>query len=123
MPSYSKIRKSTARGKYAAGGRVADASGRPAKTVVNIVVPNGGTPQAAPAGPAAPPVTSPSPAGAPVPPAAAAMALGQMQGKPGMPGAFKRGGRVKCADGGQLTNASGGAAGGKGRLRKIKIEK
>lgn len=120
---YAEIRKSASRGKYASGGRVADASGRPARTVVNIVVPNGGTPQAAPAGPAMPPANSPSTGGAPVPPAAAAMALGQMQGKPGMPGAFKRGGRVKCADGGQLTNASGGAAGGKGRLRKAKIER
>lgn len=107
MSKYAEIRKSTARGKYASGGRVADASGRPAKTVVNIVVPNGGTPQAAPAAPAAAPVTSPS-GGAPVPPQAAAMALNQMQGKPGMPGAFKRGGRVKCAD--------GGAASGVGRL-------
>jgi hypothetical protein len=114
MPSYSDIRKSTVRGKYASGGRVADASGRPAKTVVNIVVPGGGMPQAAPAGPAPAPAISPS-GGAPVPPQAAAMALGQMQGKPGMPGAFKRGGRVKCAD--------GGAASGEGRLENARKQK
>lgn len=115
MSKYAEIRKSTARGKYASGGRVADASGRPAKTVVNIVVPGGGMPQAAPAGPVAPaPANSPS-GGMPVPPQAAAMALNQMQGKPGMPGAFRRGGRVKCAD--------GGAASGVGRLENAAKQK
>lgn len=54
---------------------------------------------------------SPSPAGPPVPPAAAAMALSQMQGKPGVPGAFKRGGRVL-----------GGVSSGNGRLATSRAE-
>lgn len=101
--------KSTRAG-YAAGGRV-EASRQGAKTVINVVVPPSTGNVAAPSGPAAAPMPS-APAPAPVPPQAAAMALGQMQGKPGMPGAFARGGRVK-----------GGAEGGLGRLQKAAAAK
>ena len=127
MGNYSKIKQKAAGGKYARGGncyarggRVGESAGK-GKTVVNVIVPPsaGSAPAAGAAGPVAP-VPTPSGAGAPppVPPAAAAMAMQQMSGKP--PGAFARGGRVK---GKQLTNASGGAGGGKGRLRKVAIEK
>ena len=111
MASYKDIKASCpSRNKYADGGRVAS-SRQGAKTVINVVVP----PSAPGGGMPPPPVpmgNSPSPAGPAVPPAAAAMALGQMQGKPGMPGAFARGGRVK-----------GGAASGVGRLQHEKSQK
>lgn len=128
MSKYSEIKQKASGGKYArggkcyaAGGRVGESAGK-GKTVVNVIVPPsaGAAPAAGAAGPVAP-MPMPSGAGAPpqpVPPAAAAMAMQQMSGKP--PGAFARGGRVK---GKQLTNASGGAGGGKGRLRKVAIEK
>ena len=118
MASFNEIRKGCgSRKRYADGGSVSSER-KGSKTVVNIITQ---PPAAVPAmPPAAPMGNSPSPAGPPVPPGAAAMALGQMQGKPGAPGAFKHGGTVR---GKQLTNASGGAAGGKGRLRKVKIEK
>lgn len=107
MPSMKQLKAKCARGKYASGGRVA-AERKGAKTVINIIQPpTAPAPPAAPM-PPAPPMGAPSPgAGPAVPPEAAAMALNQMQGKPGAPGAFKRGGRVK-----------GGAEGGIGRLEK-----
>mgnify|MGYP001616960726 FL=1 len=137
MSKYSEIKKGIkpkyARGGkcYAAGGRVGESAGVSAsaprkspggKTIVNVIVPSspGAAPGAGAAGPVAP-MPMPSGPGAPpqpVPPAAAAMAMQQMSGKP--PGAFAHGGRVK---GKQLTNASGGAGGGKGRLRKVVIQK
>ena len=123
MTSYSELRSKSNKGKYGSRARYADGGSvsserKGGKTVINIV-----TPQAAPApamAPAAAPMgNSPSPAGAqPVPPAAMGMALDKMQGKPGAPGAFANGGKGK-----QLTNASGGASGGKGRLRKAAIER
>lgn len=122
MSKYSEIKQKAAGGKYArkgyaSGGRVGENAGK-GKTVVNVIVPPsaGAPPAAGAAGPVAP-----MPSGAPpqpVPPAAAAMAMQKMSGKP--PGAFAAGGRVK---GKQLTNASGGAGGGKGRLRKVVIQK
>ena len=128
MSKYSEIKKGIkpkyARGGkcYAAGGRVGESAGKSGKTVVNVIVPPspGAAPGAGAAGPVAP-MPMPSGPGAPpqpVPPAAAAMAMQQMSGKPS--GAFAHGGRVK---GKQLTNASGGAGGGKGRLRKTVIQK
>jgi hypothetical protein len=110
MSNYAKIRKTASRNKYAAGGRVAvPGKTKAARTTINIIVPPSGGMPAPGMAPAAPPAVSPSPAaGQPVPPAAAQMALSALQGKPGAPGAFARGGRVKCAD--------GGAASGVGRL-------
>lgn len=124
MTSYSDIRKSCgSRKRFAVGGRVSK-SKQGAKTVINIVTPPaaGGTPAAMSAPPAAPMGNSPSPAGPPVPPAAAAMALGQMQGKPGMPGAFACGGRVKRKVGG-LVKHTAGAESGLGRLQATRAER
>jgi hypothetical protein len=108
LSNYSKIRKDCSRSKYASGGRVAS-SRQGAKTVINVMTPPpvSGMPTAPalPAPPAAPPSPAGPPPAGPVPPEAAAMALNQMQGKPGGPGGFKRGGRVV-----------GGAASGIGRL-------
>jgi len=119
MGSFKDIKAGCgSRKRYAVGGRVSSSRQGP-KTVINIVTPaaapGGGMPAgAAPGAPPAPPMgNSPSPAGAPVPPAAAAMALNQMQGKPGGPGGFKRGGRVQKA----------GAEGGLGRLQKTAAAK
>lgn len=110
MASYDEMRKATAGGKYARGGRVSkDKRGR---TVINIVLPQpASAPSTVPVGPSAAPAPIPPAApstGAPVPPQAAAMALNHMQGKPG---AFARGGFV------------GGAEGGLGRLEKAEHAK
>lgn len=126
MASYSQIRKKASVGKYARGGRVEK---KGARTVINVIVPpsQGAAPMPAPA--AAPP---PAPSGPPVPPAAAAMALNQMQGKPGMPGAFARGGRIPGPSpkkGGTIpakpspTSKKDGASSGEGRLQKITTAK
>jgi hypothetical protein len=122
MGNYSNIKKGI-KPKYERGGRCYADGGRipvegkrvGGKTVINIIQP----PAPAPAGPIAPPMPpappvppSGGPAAPPPAPGAGPAAIQAMQG-------FKRGGRV----GKQLTNASGGAAGGKGRLRKARIEK
>lgn len=118
MSKYSAIKKKAAGGKYmqrggkcyADGGRVAKAAAKPAKTVVNVIVPpSAGGPAAGAAAPVAP-MPSGAPAPRPVPPAAAGMAMNAMSGKPG--GMFARGGRVQ-----------GGAGGGVGRLAKVAAEK
>jgi hypothetical protein len=104
MSKYADVRAGCANSKYARGGRVGkDKRGR---TVINIVVPPsaGGMPAAGPVPAPAAPAPSGA-AGAPMPPPAAAMALNQMQGKPGAPGMFANGGRVKA-----------GAESGVGRL-------
>lgn len=115
MSKYSEIKgQCGSRKRYADGGRVATkrAGG---KTTINIIT---APPGAAPAPIPAPP-PPPAPPGGPggMPPAGAAAM--QAMGAGGPPAGFKRGGRV----GKQLTNASGGAAGGKGRLRKARIAK
>lgn len=115
MPSYNEIRKGCARSKYARGGRVGK-DAKTGRTVINIVVPPAsGTPAPAQAAPA--PAPLPPSGGAPVPPQAAAMALNQMQGKPGMPGAFARGGRVTAPKPRPSTRKAG-AGSGVGRLQK-----
>jgi len=129
MSKYSDIKKGI-KPKYERGGRCYADGGRVAtkraggKTTINIITaqpgPAGAMPGAAPAPiPAPPPPPPPAPPGGPagMPPAGAAAM--QAMGAGGPPAGFKRGGRV----GKQLTNASGGAAGGKGRLRKARIEK
>ena len=110
MASMKQIKAKCSRGKYASGGRIPGGTGKP--TVININVPPPAAPVQPPMAPPPPPMGAPSPAGGGVPPEAAAMALSQMQGKPGAPGAFKRGGRVK-----------GGAEGGLGRLEKAAAAK
>ncbi len=117
MSKYSAIKKKASGGKYmqrggkcyADGGRVAKAA-KPAKTVVNVIVPPSAGGLAAGAAAPVAPMPSGAPAPRPVPPAAAGMAMNAMSGKPG--GMFARGGRVK-----------GGAGGGVGRLEKIGAEK
>ncbi len=115
MPSYSDLRKGCATSKYARGGRVGkDSKGR---TVVNVVLPQpaapmspvGGMPAPAAPAPAVPSGGAAAPSGGMMPPAAATMAINHMQGKPGGPGGFARGGRV---------TVKGGAESGLGRLQK-----
>lgn len=100
--------RKAAKGKYAAGGRVA-ATKNGGKTVINIIT--------APAGPAgAPPGAAPAPIPAPPPPPAGPMPPAGAQAMQalgaGAPPAFKRGGRVK-----------GGAASGEGRLDNAAAQK
>lgn len=117
MGDYRSIKSGIgSRKRYADGGRVSKA---PAKTVINIVTPQAAAPAGAP--PVPPMGNSPSPQAAPpVPPAAAQMAINQMK-----PGAFRNGGTVPQGpkSGKGLTNAEGGAQGGKGRLAKSREAK
>jgi hypothetical protein len=125
MSKYSDIKKGI-KPKYERGGRCYADGGRVAtkraggKTTINIITapaPAGPPPGAMPPAPPPPPPPAPPGGAAGMPPAGAAAM--QAMGAGGPPAGFKRGGRV----GKQLTNASGGAAGGKGRLRKVAIEK
>lgn len=107
---------------YKRGGRASDDDGN---THISIVVngqpkPPGLDPSALaaamPRPPPPPPMPPPGMGGAgPMPPPALGAGAG-----PG-PIAMRRGGRVKKAFGGQMTNETGGAGGGLGRLRKSKI--
>lgn len=119
MSKYSEIKgQCGSRKRYADGGRVATkrAGGKTTINIITAPAPAGPPPGAMPPAPPPPPPAPPGGPGGMPPAGAAAM---QAMGAGGPPMGFKRGGRV----GKQLTNASGGAAGGKGRLRKARIEK